>query len=117
MVEWYGTPIRLLAAHNNRLNLPRVSSFSDTRSYIPPVKIGEVMRGSAIGVVQSSKSKAYPAGTYAVAPVGWTEIAIVKEKDLEKVDVPKNGRVTDALGVLGNSPFRSIHTRATLTVP
>ena len=33
--------------------------------------------------------------------VGWTEYAIVHSKALQKVDIPKNGRLTDALGVLG----------------
>jgi len=38
---------------------------------------------------------------------GWTEVAITSEKGLdkvggfEKVEVPKNGRITDLLGVLG----------------
>ena len=81
----------------------------DTRSYLPPVKIGEVMRGSAIGVVKASRSKSFPVGTLAVGHAGWTELAILREKDLEKIEIPANGRITDALGVLGESSgsFRS----------
>jgi NADPH-dependent curcumin reductase CurA len=75
--------------------------IADTRSYLPPVKIGEVMRGSVIGTIRVSKSKAYPAGSYAVGYAGWTELAILKENDLEKIEIPKNGRLTDAMGVLG----------------
>ncbi|KAI4172527.1 MAG: hypothetical protein LQ346_008591 [Caloplaca aetnensis] len=75
--------------------------LNDTRSYVPPVQIGEVMRGAAIGVVKASKSDAFPVGSYATGIVGWTELAIVNSKQLEKVDIPENGRVTDALGVLG----------------
>jgi NADPH-dependent curcumin reductase CurA len=74
---------------------------ADTRSYVPPVKIGEVMRGSAIGIITASKSRSYPVGSYALGSVGWTEFAIAKEKDLEKIEIPANGKVTDALGVLG----------------
>ena len=77
----------------------------DTRSYIPPVQIGEVMRGVAVGQILESKSTKFPVGTYASAGVGWTELAIVKEKNLERVDVPEGGKVTDALGVLGTSPL------------
>ena len=64
------------------------------------------MRGAAIGVIKASKSDAFPVGSYATGTVGWTELAVVKGKHLEKVDIPKNGRVTDALGVLGK-PYYS----------
>jgi NADPH-dependent curcumin reductase CurA len=59
------------------------------------------MRGSAVGVITASKSKSFPIGSYAYGQPGWTELAIVKEKHLEKIDVPHNGKVTDILGVLG----------------
>ena len=62
------------------------------------------MRGIAIGQVLESKPSKFPVGTYATASVGWTELAIVKEKDLEKIDISKGGRLTDALGVLGTIP-------------
>ena len=81
----------------------------DVRSYVPPVKIGEIMRGAAVGVIKASKSRAFPVGTYATAMVGWTELAVVQDKDLEKMDIPKNGKVTDALGVLGTDFPVPIH--------
>jgi NADPH-dependent curcumin reductase CurA len=59
------------------------------------------MRGAAIGTIKASKSPAYPVGTYAMGQPGWTELAIVKDKTLERIDVPRNGKLTDALGVLG----------------
>ncbi|KAI4232822.1 MAG: hypothetical protein LQ352_008299, partial [Teloschistes flavicans] len=77
--------------------------LNDTRSYIPPVQIGELMRGVAIGIIKASRSSSFPVGSHAVGRVGWTEYAIANEKDLEKTDVPSNGRVTDALGVLGTT--------------
>jgi NADPH-dependent curcumin reductase CurA len=82
-----------------------LSILLETRSYSPPVQIGEVMRGIAVGRVLESKSSKFPVGTYATAGVGWTELAIVKEKNLERVDVPEGGKVTDTLGVLGMSPL------------
>ncbi|KAG9715034.1 NAD(P)-binding protein, partial [Aureobasidium melanogenum] len=75
--------------------------LNDTRSYVPPVQIGEVMRGVAIGTVEASKSEKFPVGTLATGLVGWTELAVVDEKALERVDLPSNGRTTDVLGVLG----------------
>jgi len=82
----------------------------DVRSYVPPVKINEVMRGSVIGKVIASKAQAYPVGIYATShSAGWTELAVLKEKELEKVDVPRNGRVTDTMGVLGTTLHSSVH--------
>jgi NADPH-dependent curcumin reductase CurA len=59
------------------------------------------MRGAVIGQVLASKSKVFPVGSYAQGTVGWTELAIISEKNLEKIEVPPNGQLTDALGVLG----------------
>jgi len=76
----------------------------DTRSYVPPVQIGEVMRGQAVGVVKASRAKDFPVGSYALGGVGWTELAVTEAKKLEKVQLPPNGRLTDALSVLGRVP-------------
>jgi NADPH-dependent curcumin reductase CurA len=59
------------------------------------------MRGQAIGTIRASKSSSFPVGSYALGIVGWTEYAVVKAKHLEKIEIPRNGKVTDALGVLG----------------
>ncbi|KAG4437376.1 hypothetical protein IFR05_007140 [Cadophora sp. M221] len=75
--------------------------LNDTRSYIPPVQIGEVMRGAVIGKVLASKSSKFTAGNYVTASPGWSEVAIVAEKEASLLEVPDNGKVTDALGVLG----------------
>jgi len=75
--------------------------LNDTRSYIPPVQVGEVMRGQAIGVVEESKSPSFPRGSYATGTVGWTELKVCKASELERVVVPKGGRLTDGLSVLG----------------
>lgn len=62
------------------------------------------MRGLTLGEVVESKATKFPVGTYAsTMVVGWAELGIVKEKDLERVDVPRGAKLTDALGVLGNS--------------
>ena len=70
---------------------------------MPPVQIGAIMRGSAICRVLSSKSASFKAGDFATGGTGWTEIAIIPAKELIKLDIPPNGRVTDALGVLGGT--------------
>ena len=79
--------------------------LNDTRSYVPPVKIGEVMRGQAIGTVIASRDPKFPVGSHATAAVGWRELSVCKGSDLKRVLVPKGGRLTDGLSVLGiNTP-------------
>ena len=78
-----------------------LTCLTDTRSYVPPVQIGEMMRGAVIAKVQASKAAKFTAGDYVTCSTGWTELAVAKEKDLTLLEVPPNGQVTDALGVLG----------------
>jgi NADPH-dependent curcumin reductase CurA len=59
------------------------------------------MRGATIGRVVASKSSKLQTGDLAYGLTGWAEYAVMPEKDVQKVEVPSNGRVTDALGVLG----------------
>lgn len=59
------------------------------------------MRGEFIGRVIASKASSHPIGSYCTAMAGWTEVAIMPAKEVKLLDVPSNGRVTDALGVLG----------------
>lgn len=75
--------------------------IKDVRSYLPPVQIDEVMRGVTISRVLASKSSRVHTGALAVAQTGWREVAILDEKAVEPLDLPSNGRTTDALGVLG----------------
>lgn len=79
----------------------------DLRSYIPPVQIGEKMRGVAIGKVIASKASAFSPGSYVYGNIGWTELAIVDSKDkdvgIRPISVPANGKLTDSLGVLGGT--------------
>ncbi|KAI1813663.1 NAD(P)-binding protein [Poronia punctata] len=73
--------------------------LNDSRSYIPPVQIGEKMRGGAVARVLASKSDKVKEGDLVTGSVGWTEVAILKA--FEKVEVPKGGRMTDFISVLG----------------
>jgi NADPH-dependent curcumin reductase CurA len=61
------------------------------------------MRGLTLGEVVESKCTNFPVGTYAsTSMVGWSELGIVKEEDLERAEIPQGGKLTDVLGVLGN---------------
>ncbi|KAK3376773.1 hypothetical protein B0T24DRAFT_656626 [Lasiosphaeria ovina] len=76
--------------------------LNDRRSYVPPVGIGEVMRGNAISRVIASKSAKARAGDIVVATIGFREVAILPETLVEPpFPLPPNGKLTDLLGVLG----------------
>lgn len=59
------------------------------------------MRGGVIAKVIASKASSHPVGTLVNCFAGWTELAILPAKDVETLNIPSNGRVTDGLGVLG----------------
>jgi NADPH-dependent curcumin reductase CurA len=85
---------------------PHAHTLIDVRSYVPPVKIGEVMRAAAIGKVVASKAPSYSVGDYASVFSGWAELSIANAdgadgKNLTRLSIPENGKITDPLGVLG----------------
>ncbi|KAL2864107.1 NADP-dependent oxidoreductase [Aspergillus lucknowensis] len=74
------------------------------RSYIEPVKIGDVMRGQSIAqvvAVGSELRSKFEVGDWVTAYSGWQEYAVLGENAVEKVVIPPGGRPTDALSVLG----------------
>lgn len=78
--------------------------LDDVRSYVPPVQIGEVMRGSAIARVLASRSPRVAEGGLVTASTGWREVAVMGPKEFETasdIPLPANGKVTDLQGVLG----------------
>ncbi|MGB0921035.1 MAG: NADP-dependent oxidoreductase [Alphaproteobacteria bacterium] len=44
---------------------------SDIDQYMPPVELGEVMRGGTLGVVEASRNEAFPVGTKVQGFWGW----------------------------------------------
>ncbi|SMQ49976.1 unnamed protein product [Zymoseptoria tritici ST99CH_3D7] len=75
--------------------------LNDTRSYIPPVKIGAVMRGNGVGKILASRSSKFYEGEIVSAMCGWSEVAVLKEDQVEKLNLPFNATMTDSLGALG----------------
>ncbi|KAK4497830.1 hypothetical protein PRZ48_010484 [Zasmidium cellare] len=75
--------------------------LNDVRSYIPPVQIGAVMRGVGVGTILASKSDKFQAGDVVQAPSGWRELAVIKDKEVEKIELTPGARMTDYIGVLG----------------
>lgn len=53
--------------------------MSDMDQYMPPVAIGEVMRGGGIGVVVKSNSPRYQAGDHVLGLTGWQDYCLADE--------------------------------------
>lgn len=53
--------------------------MSDMDQYMPPVAIGEVMRGGGIGVVLKSNSTRYQAGDHVLGLTGWQDYCLADE--------------------------------------
>jgi hypothetical protein len=52
--------------------------MSDVEQYMPPVEIGEVMRGGIIGVVEESKNPSFKQGDLVSGMLGWQDYAIAE---------------------------------------
>jgi NADPH-dependent curcumin reductase CurA len=69
--------------------------------YVAPTQIGEVMRGSGIGEVISSRSPAFNQGDKVSGQFGWQEYPVMAAKDLLKLE--DDDLLTASLGVLGTT--------------
>ena len=74
--------------------------MNDTKSYAPPVQIGEVMGAGAVGKVVTSKNPQFQAGDTVESFFGWQQYAISNGKGVRKID-PALAPVSTALGILG----------------
>ncbi|NOK60935.1 MAG: NADP-dependent oxidoreductase [Chloroflexi bacterium AL-W] len=75
---------------------------NETATYLPPVQIGEVMRGGTIGVVEASRNAQYPEGSIVQGMIGWQEYAVTNGEGLTILpDLP--GMPLDAhMGLFGH---------------
>jgi NADPH-dependent curcumin reductase CurA len=62
----------------------------DTDSYIPPVELGTVMRGSGIGEVVESQHPDYAVGDKVMGMFGWTEYLLSDGQGVNKIDPSLN---------------------------
>ncbi|HWB44244.1 MAG TPA: NADP-dependent oxidoreductase [Hyphomicrobiaceae bacterium] len=61
--------------------------MNDSRSYVPPVRLGDVMRGYAAGIVEASNNPAFKAGDAVTGLFGVQTYAISNGDNVTKVDV------------------------------
>lgn len=74
--------------------------MKQSRSYVPPVGIGEVMRALALGQVVASKNPKFPIGKHVSGTFGVQEYFISEGKGLVEVD-PRVAPLPTFLNVLG----------------
>ncbi|WP_312147176.1 NADP-dependent oxidoreductase [Brevundimonas sp.] len=76
--------------------------MNDSEGYLPPVGLGEVMRGLTLGVVEQSRSERFKEGDI-VTPLsgGWADYAVVHEQGLRPVHRAPGLPLTANLSVLG----------------
>tara|TARA_R110001599_G_scaffold128553_5_gene302301 strand:- start:201 stop:1211 length:1011 start_codon:yes stop_codon:yes gene_type:complete len=76
--------------------------MNEGRSYIPPVKIGEVMRAGTVGEVIASNSDSFKTGDFVSGTLGIQQYGKALAKDLTKID-PNLAPIETYLGGLGMS--------------
>lgn len=76
--------------------------MNDAEGYLPPVGLGEVMRGLTLGVVEQSRSDRFKVGDI-VTPMsgGWADYAAVHETGLRPVHRASGLPLTANLSILG----------------
>jgi NADPH-dependent curcumin reductase CurA len=76
--------------------------IDDTPGYLPPVAIGETMRGLGLGRVVESKHRDYEEGQLVQGLTGWTEHFVASDAaPLQRVPVAEGVSPSFYLGVLG----------------
>ena len=78
--------------------------MSDMEQYMPPVEIGEVMRGVIIGVVEESKNQNFKQGDLVSGVLGWQDYAIAEGNSgfsLTRLPDPLPCPLTAFMGPLG----------------
>lgn len=79
--------------------------LDDAPSYVPPVGLGEVMRGTGVGEVVESRHPRFPVGVLVSGTFGWQEYALCDGAGaiIPVRPVPAGVPPTAALGVLGTT--------------
>ncbi|OKH43486.1 NADP-dependent oxidoreductase [Calothrix sp. HK-06] len=78
--------------------------MSDMVQYMPPVELGEVMRGVVLGVVEESKNPNLQPGDFVTGLFGWQDYALLKKDQanfLTKINPPLPNPIYATIGPLG----------------
>jgi NADPH-dependent curcumin reductase CurA len=75
--------------------------LSHSEGYLPPVEIGEVVRGSGVGRVIKSRTPNVPEGALVSSLPGWQNYAVLVDVPMLNTILPDNADLTAELGVYG----------------
>jgi len=85
---------------------PAIRGFLDDReSYLPPVAIGDTVRGMTLGRILRSRDSAYAPGRFVRALAGWEDLSVLGSRalGLEFVDAAPETPLQFYMGALGPS--------------
>ncbi len=88
--------------------------MNDTKSYVPPFQIGEVLQAGIVGQVVSSNNADYAEGDYVVGMLGWENYSISDGAQLRKIEadaVPLSYHL-GILGMPGMTAYVGLYTIA-----
>jgi NADPH-dependent curcumin reductase len=106
--EWHEEPIPTLSKgqiliRNIYLSLDPANRnwLRDVQSYIPPVAIGDVMRGITIGVVEQSRHADFQTGDIVQGMLGWQDYAVTDGLGITRLPNDPALPLTAFLGLFG----------------
>ena len=75
--------------------------MNDTKSYVPPFRLGEPLQGGAVGEVTESRSPDFAPGDLVLHMLGWRDEAVLPARHARKITVAGGLSPSVYLGVLG----------------
>ncbi|MEO6724266.1 MAG: NADP-dependent oxidoreductase [Blastocatellia bacterium] len=81
---------------------PTMRMWATKDTYLPAVKIGEVMRGGTIGVVEESRNSKFKEGDHTTGLLGWQEYAVTDGKGLNVLPNLPGVPLTAHFGLFGH---------------
>jgi NADPH-dependent curcumin reductase CurA len=107
--EWAQEPVQALKdgellVHNHYLSLDPTNRgwANEADTYLPAVKLGDVMRGGGIGVVEESRNPNFKAGDRVSGLVGWQEYTVSDGASLSKLPDNPETPLTAYMGLFGH---------------
>ena len=93
-----------LLVHNKYLSLDPTNRgwANEIDTYLPAVRLGDVMRGGAIGEVEESRNPNYKQGDFVSGLLGWQEYAITNGTGISKLPNIPGVPLTAHLGLFGH---------------
>ena len=88
--------------------------MNDTKSYVPPFKVGEVLQAGVVGQVFASKHAEFAEGDHVVGMLGWENYSVTDGKNIRKIEAggaPLSWHL-GILGMPGMTAYVGLHTIA-----